>query len=101
MAAYRTLRAIAKRMGWKSASTVLRRHNLDRFPLYPDLSKRSLIWATSDALIDLWEADKVKYSGHRLRRPGDGATSRATGPITVACASKIKQTLAQGQACRP
>jgi hypothetical protein len=56
-------------MGWKSPATVLRRHYLDQFPLYFDKTKRGLVWVTSDALIDLWETEKAKYSGHRLKTP--------------------------------
>ncbi len=70
MAEFRTLRLIAKRMAWKSPATVLRRHKLDDFPLYPDWTKRGLIWATSDDLILLWEERKVAVNrGARLRNP--------------------------------
>jgi hypothetical protein len=66
---YRTLRAIGERMGW-APSTVLRRHKLDDFPLYPDWTVRGLIWVTSDDLISRWELRKVMMSqGARLKRP--------------------------------
>jgi len=69
MAQIKTLRKIAKRMGWSPAK-VLRRHKLDDFPLYPDWTKRGPIWATSDELILLWEQNKVQmWQGARLRPP--------------------------------
>jgi len=69
MAQHRTLRKIAERMGWGPA-TVLRRHKLDDFPLYPDWTKRGLIWVTSDELILMWEQLKVQMCrGARLRNP--------------------------------
>ena len=69
MAQIKTLRKIAKRMGWSPAK-VLRRHKLDDFPLYPDWTKRGPIWATSDELILLWEQNKVRMNqGARLRPP--------------------------------
>jgi hypothetical protein len=69
MAQYRTLREIAARMGW-APSTVLRRHKLDDFPIYPDWTARGLIWVTSDELIHRWELKKVMMShGARLKRP--------------------------------
>jgi hypothetical protein len=69
MAQYRTLRAIGERMAW-APSTVLRRHKLDDFPLYPDLTVRGLIWVTSDDLISRWELRKVMMShGARLKGP--------------------------------
>ena len=69
MAQYRTLREIATRMRW-SPATVLRRHKLDDFPLYPDWTKRGLIWVTSDELIHSWEQLKVQMcQGARLRNP--------------------------------
>jgi hypothetical protein len=69
MAEYRTLREIANRMRW-APSTVLRRHKLDDFPLYMDLTVRGLIWVTSDDLIGRWELRKVMMSqGARLKRP--------------------------------
>ena len=67
---YRTLEAISKRMGWKSPSTVLRRHKLDDFPIYPDFGRRGLVWVTSDALIEQWETRKVAMNrGGRLKQP--------------------------------
>jgi len=70
MAQYRTLREIANRMGWKSPSTVLRRHKLDDFPVYPDFGRRGLFWVTSDELIHAWEARKVAMNqGARLKQP--------------------------------
>jgi hypothetical protein len=69
MAQIKTVRKIAERMGW-SPATVLRRHKLDNFPLYPDWTKRGLIWVTSDELILKWEEGKVRMShGARLREP--------------------------------
>jgi hypothetical protein len=69
MAQIKTVRKIAERMGW-SPATVLRRHKLDNFPLYPDWTKRGLIWVTSDELILKWEEGKVRMShGARLRQP--------------------------------
>src|SRR5262245_38519953 len=68
MAQIKTLRKIAERMGWGPA-TVLRRHKLDDFPLYPDWTKRGLIWVTSDELILMWEQLKVQMCrGARLRK---------------------------------
>jgi len=70
MAQYRTLREIANRMGWKSSSTVLRRHKLDDFPMYPDFGTHGLIWVTSDELIHVWESRKVALNqGARLKQP--------------------------------
>jgi hypothetical protein len=69
MAQYRTLRAIGERMGW-APSTVLRRHKLDDFPIYPDWTAWGVIWVTSDELIHRWELKKVMMSqGARLKRP--------------------------------
>src|SRR5262245_42233642 len=69
MAQIKTLRKIAERMGWGPA-TVLRRHKLDDFPLYPDWTKRGLIWVTSDELIHSWEQLQVQMCrGARLRNP--------------------------------
>ena len=69
MAQIKTLRKIAERMGWSPAK-VLRRHKLDDFPLYPDWTKRGLIWVTSDELILVWEQNKVQMNqGARLRPP--------------------------------
>jgi hypothetical protein len=69
MAQYRTLREIAARMRW-APSTVLRRHKLDDFPIYPDWTAWGLIWVTSDELIQRWELKKVMMShGARLKRP--------------------------------
>src|SRR5262249_6518665 len=69
MAKYRGLREIANRMKWSPATT-LRRHKLDDFPLYPDWTKRGLIWVTSDELIHSWEQLKVQMCrGARLRNP--------------------------------
>jgi len=71
MATIRTLRRIAERMGWKSPSTVMRRHKLDGFPLYFDWTKRGLIWVTSDELIGEWERHKVEAAkyGPRIKTP--------------------------------
>jgi hypothetical protein len=69
MAQIKTLRKIAERMGWSPAK-VLRRHKLDDFPLYPDWTKRGLIWVTSEELILEWEQNKVRMNqGARLRPP--------------------------------
>ena len=69
MAQIKTLRKIAERMGWSPAK-VLRRHKLDDFPLYPDWTKRGIIWVTSDELILEWEQKKVRMNqGARLRPP--------------------------------
>jgi hypothetical protein len=69
MAQIKTLRKIAERMGWSPAK-VLRRHKLDDFPLYPDWTKRGIIWVTSDELILEWEQKKVDMNqGARLRPP--------------------------------
>jgi hypothetical protein len=69
MAQIKTLRKIGERMGWSPAK-VLRRHKLDDFPLYPDWTKRGIIWVTSDELILEWEQNKVRMNqGARLRPP--------------------------------
>ena len=70
MAQYRTLRKIAKRMGWSSPATPLRRNRFDEFPMWPDFTSHGLVWTTSDFLINSWEERKVKRSrGIRLKRP--------------------------------
>jgi len=70
MAGYKTLRVIARRLSWKSPATVLRRHKMDQFPMYPDYTQRGQIWVTTDALIEEWEQKKAELNqGMRLRHP--------------------------------
>ncbi len=70
MAQFRGLREISQRMRWKSPATVLRRHKMDQFPLYPDWTQRGRIWVISDALIEEWERKKAELNqGMRLRHP--------------------------------
>jgi len=70
MGEYRTLRTISRRMNWLSPATAYRRHKFDSFPLWPDFTRRGLVWRTNDSLIEMWEAKKVKLSqGLRLKKP--------------------------------
>lgn len=70
MAQYRGLREIAQRMRFKSPATVLRRHKMDQFPMYPDYTQRGRIWVTTDVLIEEWEQKKAELNqGMRLRHP--------------------------------
>ena len=70
MAQYKTLRAISRRMNWRSPATAFRRHKFDSFPLWPDFTRRGLVWRTNDDLIEMWEAEKVRLAqGLRLKKP--------------------------------
>ena len=77
MAMYRGLRAIAKRMGWKSPMTPLRHHEKYDdpklcFPLvmFPTGKGLGFVWVTDDALIELWMQRMSEKSAHeRVTRP--------------------------------
>ena len=55
MALYVGLRAIAKRMGWKSPQTVLRNYEYHDFPIIRrNLANGRWCWITDDELIVQW-----------------------------------------------
>jgi len=71
MAYHRTLRAIAQRMGWKSATTVLRRRDYEAFPIFRDFTRQGAVWTISDEMIAAWELAKatVDARNRRIKRP--------------------------------
>src|ERR1044072_5201753 len=70
MATYRTLRTIARRMGWKSPTTVLRRREYEAFPIFRDFTRHGGVYAISDELITAWELAKANVERDmRIKRP--------------------------------
>ena len=83
MAQHRTLRAIAKRMGWKSATTVLRRRDYDAFPIFRDFTRQGVVWTISDEMIAAWELAKATVDARnpRIKRPWTRKPSKKGTPI--------------------
>ena len=83
MAQHRTLRSIAKRMGWKSATTVLRRRDYDAFPIFRDFTRQGTVWTISDELITAWELAKATVDARnpRIKKPWTRKPSKKGTPI--------------------
>src|SRR5262249_47822841 len=83
MAQHRTLRAIAKRMGWKSATTVLRRRDYDAFPIFRDWTRNGAVWTISDEMIAAWELAKATVDARnpRIKKPWTRKPSKKGTPI--------------------
>jgi hypothetical protein len=85
MAQYRTLRAIAKRMGWKSATTVLRRRDYEAFPIFRDFTRHGPVWTISDELITAWELAKANVEKDmRIKKPWKRASAKKGTAIGTA-----------------
>ena len=77
MAQYFGARSIARRMGWRSPTTPINKHerrdNPNPFLMYPQVRGRNWVWATSDEMILLWEKREAELSRNmrvaRLRLP--------------------------------
>ena len=101
MAVYVGLRAIAKRMGWKSPQTVLRQYQSHGFPLVPrPLKNGQYCWITDDMLILEWLKQRVSTPsvGRVPRRHYEtcyrcGATILAPGQSRYARTSRTIQRI--------
>lgn len=74
MASYWGLKAIASRMNWQYERTPVRQLQSTGFPIYRRKKGGRTMWFTEDALIQLWQLQRVKLDREKLLQ---GARSKS------------------------
>ena len=68
MASYWGLKAISSRMNWQYERTPVRQLQSTGFPIYRRKKGGRTMWFTEDALIQLWQLQRVKLDREKLRQ---------------------------------
>jgi|ERR1043166_5925117 hypothetical protein len=110
MAEYVTLKAICARMGWKKATTAIRKVRNEAFLMYRDTRGRPprLRWVTNDELINLWQVGRCQASrthiietGKYQEKPRNGKTRAVVDGQRQAGGDVQEMTAASPEGRRP